>query len=322
MPLRNILSSIGDSEEYKDIISLQIDSPELESMRALADTADYQGIFDLCVELSERGIYDIRLILYSLYSDYQKNGLIYLDENLEDLTNILSRYWELIGPEDRRNKYAKNSLAWLLKQILIDLQTLQLEQSERWSELLDSTSREHIERVIDLAEGLKIHLNARLDDAAAQSFIHLKELMDWLSEFKGLLPMPAHQEAEGDDSVDSVSNIEAPIDAHRLAPLISPQISSGSVHLQLLNQKLALFQEVLSQGDIVKAAVIAMDVNHQLESFDPKKYFPELFSDYFSNMVNHGDEINEIIEMSGSPKWQALVNLYEVDLDKFKDISV
>lgn len=322
MPLKDILLGIDESKEKAALLSLKIDAPELETMRALADSNDYQGISRLCLELSGREIYDIRFLIYALYADYKERGLLRLDESLDDLIDMLMRYWEQIGPVDRRDKYAKNSFAWLLKQIFIDLQTLQLEHGDAWASLLESCSQDLITLIIDRAEGIKVPLNERLEDAAGPSFINLKELIDWLTEFKSLLPTPEPEALVGVDGVDSLSSVEATTSVSQVPALSPSQIPSGSVHLQILNRKLALFQEVLAEGEMVKAAVIAMDVNQLLESFDPKKYFPDLFSSYFTNMVNYGDEINGIIEMSGSPNWQALVNLYEVDLDKFKDIHI
>jgi hypothetical protein len=322
MPLKDILLSIDETQEKDTLFSLQIDAPELETMRALADSNEYQGISQLCMQLSGREIYDIRFLIYALYADFEDRGLLRLDESFDDLIDILKRCWEQIGPADRRDKYAKNSVSWLLKQIFIDLQTLQIEDGESWAGLLESCSQDHMSLIIDRAEGIKAPLNERLEDAAGPSFINLKELIDWLTEFKSLLPTPEPEGLIGDDDVDSLPSVEATTNFSQTPALSSWQISSGSVHLEILNRKLALFQEVLAQGEMVKAAVIAMDVNQLLESFDPKKYFPDLFSSYFTNMVNYGDEINGIIEMSGSPNWQALVNLYEVDLDKFKDIQI
>lgn len=322
MPLQDILSSIHESKEDEALLSLEIDAPELDTMRTLADAADYQGIHELCEVLASRNVFDIRILIYSLYADYQRKGLLGLDEALSYLVEILGPCWENIGPTDRRDKYAKNSFAWLLKQILIDLQTVQLEQGDIWGGLLEVGSRDHVARMIERAEDVKEPLNHRLGDTATPIFIPLKELIEWLKEFMLLFPMPEAEQAAGEDYAASIASTENVAVGHQVPPATFAPILSGSVHLQILNRKLALFEEVLHQGDLVKAAVIAMDVNQLLESFDPKKYFPDLFSNYFSNMVDHSDEINDIIEMSGSPKWQALVNLYEVDLDKFKDIRI
>ena len=317
--IQSLLESIDPDQEVR---SLDFDSPYLEQLRTLSDQGDYSAIAGLCEELAAEGIFDIRLLLMGLYSETREDPLRSLPSTLETLQTLFGEAWGYVGPEDKKAKYAKGSLAWLIKQIRVDLELNQVDQTSLWSEWVGgSLFREDMVPVVSLIDEVKRLIVETIEEESQPALLAFNELVSW---FNGEL-IPALV-SSSDEAESTSSQAEEDVADSRSKAQAAPQSGSrsveGSYHLDLLIRKMDLFRQMVEAGDTLKAAIIAADVNATLEQFDPKKYFPQLFAEFLFVMVNQANRIAEAMDMRDTPQWQVLNELYQIDMDKFNAIDV
>lgn len=314
-----LINLLTDADPDQELKSLDFDSPYLEQLRAFTEQGDYGAIAELCEQLAGEGIFDIRMVLGGLYGEVRVDPLGRLGEGFQFLTLLFGDAWHLIGPEERKSIYAKGSLAWLIKQILVDIETHQLDKTATWKSWIDGgLFREDIARTLADMEKLKAVLASAIADESQPSLLALNDLSGWLKGFQQQLPSVETEDTDLESS-ESEEQVQAPANRNSTPAYSGVQ---GSYHLDILLQKMALFRQLAEEGDVLKAAIIAADVNAILEQFDPKKYFPQLFSDYLYAMVNRSNQIAEAMEMRDTPQWMVLSELYLIDMQKFSEIEV
>lgn len=89
--------------------------------------------------------------------------------------------------------------------------------------------------------------------------------------------------------------------------------------LDSLSRKLKIFEALIEKNDYLKAAIVANDIDHLVENFDPLNYFPKLFAKYFSMFAKHVTALTEQYENKKSLQIKALERLYRTDLEMFLD---
>jgi hypothetical protein len=93
----------------------------------------------------------------------------------------------------------------------------------------------------------------------------------------------------------------------------------GSMHLELLTKKLEIFERLMADEKFPRAALVADDIIAIIENFDPRLYFPKLFSRFFMLLAMHSNEVMQFDEMKESPEWQAMREFFKVDPDAFAE---
>ena len=91
----------------------------------------------------------------------------------------------------------------------------------------------------------------------------------------------------------------------------------GSFHLKHLIRKLEAFDSLVSAEKYSSAALIADDINSIIADFDPKVYFPKLFTRFSLQFAANINELIAFEEHKNSVEWQAMQELYKVDLESF-----
>lgn len=84
-----------------------------------------------------------------------------------------------------------------------------------------------------------------------------------------------------------------------------------------LSRKLKIFEALIEKNDYLKAAVVAMDIDHLIENFDPLNYFPKLFAKYFSLIAKHVAALTDEFDKKDSLQTKSLEKLYRTDLEMF-----
>lgn len=301
-------------DESTPPLGLQIGDPELDSMREMADAEDFEGLLALASELAERGIFDIRAVLYGIYAGMRTGGLLTTEDLFLCLITLLKEKWPGVGPEEKRNAYAKGSFAWLFTCIRVELQRVELEAGEEWSFWLENFRRENLTSLISTVSNLNHAIREVIgDEYAGDANSKLTEIGKWLSELGQKLREPAAADAP-----------EAEVETGNAPTALKPQFGSvgGSVHLEILVQKLALFEQVMEQGDMAKAAVIVADITEIIDQFDPRLYLPSLFSKFFALLTPRINEVYEMMEMRESPQFSSLQSLYRVDMEAFLNLDL
>lgn len=313
--LKDLLLAIDDTSQP---VNLSIGSPELDLMRDLADRNDYTSILELTEELSERGVYDIRLLIYGVYGEFISNKLIGLPELYDTASLIFTAAWHAIGPDQKREIYAKNSLSWLFTQILIDLETVQLESGEEWTHWLTSLTHEDVAFLQNGLSSTVELISDTIGELTSSVGAKVRAICDWIAELAHCIPEPISERVEPDQVLSQELGDALP----SVQPDENTFSFSGSPHLKILLDKIQVFEHVLSNGEMLKAAVIANDINQIMDNFDPRLYFPELFSSYFYHLVGNINPITELMDMRDTPQWIAIHNLYSVDIDRFRDMDI
>jgi hypothetical protein len=146
---------------------------------------------------------------------------------------------------------------------------------------------------------------------------------------------PAEQEETGEDSSEEMedeefedeelehegleeeeeSRPEAP-SAPRTRSIPQPELGHSPAFEQLLH-KLAAFEMLVERQDFSRASMIATDVLHVIDHFDPLVYLPSLFSRFLSDLSAHAGRIEPRMQGSRSLSERALERLYRTDLQAF-----
>ncbi|MCE2983348.1 MAG: hypothetical protein LW832_07265 [Parachlamydia sp.] len=100
---------------------------------------------------------------------------------------------------------------------------------------------------------------------------------------------------------------------------MSQSLQSFIKSLDQLSYKLKVFEELIEKNNYLKAAVVAKDIDHLIENFDPLSYFPKLFAKYFSLFAKHVTALSEQYDKKDSLQVKALEKLYRTDLELFMD---
>lgn len=312
-----LIDQLSSISEDSSPVSLDMGAEEINLMRALVDEGNYKGVWDLSLELAEKNIFDIRILIYGIYYETIDDKLASLLDFYKTVNVLLDTAWHAVGPEVKRDNYAKTSFSWLFKQNLIDLQTHEVEQGSTWQKWLANYTTSDINQIISASEATRSSLSASLADGAGASLEKITELNNWLKDFIKLLPIPEQSVEEAPIKQDETAEVseQAPSSAVGLGV-------TGSVHLDLLVQNMKVFERVIANGDLFKAAIVVTDINATLETFDPKLYFPDVFSQFYTTLVQHVNAITEVMEMQDSPQWTALNHLYHVDKNRFIDVEI
>ena len=315
-----LIEQLSAIDESLEPISLDIGSDELSMMRDMVDAGDYKGIYDLALSLSEKSIFDVRILIYGLYFETVDDKLATLSNLYQSLNVLLDSAWHAVGPEGKRDKYAKTSLAWLFKQILIDLQTQEIEAGAVWQGWMGTYLAEDIQALIQDSESTRHALTTALAEDAGGTLEKITELNNWFKSFIKLLPIPSQSDADAFQEAEPVSEVSS--QPSSMGNTLGGVAATGSVHLDLLVEKMKVFERVIERGDLLKAAIVVADINAALEAFDPKVYFPDIFSQFYLVLVQHINEITEVMDMQDSPQWTVLNHLYQVDKNRFIDVEV
>jgi len=81
------------------------------------------------------------------------------------------------------------------------------------------------------------------------------------------------------------------------------------------------FDRLVEKQQFPKAAIVADDINQIIANFDPRIYFPKIFSRYSLLLALNIADISGFEEYKGSVVWQTMQDLYKVDLESFVSLD-
>jgi hypothetical protein len=106
-------------------------------------------------------------------------------------------------------------------------------------------------------------------------------------------------------------------------PLSDAVLESDTVTLEVtpalraLFEKLDAFEALIERDEHLRAAIVAADVQRELDAFDPRRYFPRLFAAHIARRVERRADLSLHARDRGGDEWNDLEELYRVDLDAF-----
>jgi hypothetical protein len=81
------------------------------------------------------------------------------------------------------------------------------------------------------------------------------------------------------------------------------------------------FERLIEREEFNKAAIVAEDINNIIANFDPRIYFPKIFSRYSLLRALKIADISAFEKYKGSVEWLTMQDLYKVDLDSFVSLD-
>lgn len=100
-------------------------------------------------------------------------------------------------------------------------------------------------------------------------------------------------------------------------PLVPSLVIAPGTELQGLLQELSGFVQLAEKQRYRKAAVLLQHIRQTLQSFEPTRFFPALFSDYLLAMARHAGKLKPHMGEQVDLEQEALRLLCRSDLDRF-----
>jgi hypothetical protein len=311
--------------EVSENPGLETIDPRLSDIATLVMEGNYEEAAAQSDAILKERTYDIRIIGYFLYGHFIEQGVGAMADIYLCLANLLRDNLEAIGPVRNREKHIQTILNWMMKQLIKKLQYEEGKKSNLYEGWISEVSSDQVQEALDAADELRRTLGPVLEDAAGPVFDGLMKVNDWLTAFHRLVyrePEPEHEEETEDWGEEEAE--EKRQEAGRKEPYVSisrldeDEISvEGSYHLKLLIRKLEAFDRLISAEKYSSAALIADDINGIVANFDPKVYFPRLFTRFSLQLAANINELTAFEEHKNSVEWQAMQELYKVDLESF-----
>ena len=270
----------------------------------------------------DEGCLDIRLVMYLFYAQFLEKGLSSLSDLFTQILVLLSENQEKISPLNMREKHTQNSLIWFFSTL-----GKKLRRSERlfkenrpdafWTESVTALTPETLEELKQKTTLLHDYFS---NDWGEHPILHhLLFLKKWISEFNPVPEKPLFSPPPSEDIAEEIIELPSKEEpsAEESPPSSIEKNLSQSFALKSLSKKLETFEHLITKRDFTKAALVAKDIKHLIETFNPTSYFPKLFTNYLSLTAKHISTLSEEWENADSLTWNSLEQLYHADLDAF-----
>ena len=339
---------------------MSLSDPRFSEMVTLIQNGDYPKATALARSIISDDIFDIRIICYFLFGVFVEHGTVALPDIIAAIKGICTENWEATGPLKNKKKQVTNSLKWFFRQMLKTMTYEEKKQSSQWTHWQESTDSDTVQQALDLCDELQKIIPEVPGDEDSQLFDGLSKMKSWLNTLYKLVykePEPeveveveteteseVESDADADDDAEDESAIsdDALDDSQKDSPHVSSSvfshtgegwekdgvpphgvaISSKSLYLIELLKKINAFENLIKKKKFAQASLVAFDINAILDDFDPKRYFPELFSRYSLLYTVHIKEIITNREYTQTDEWNALQELYKVDIDEFTQLDL
>ncbi len=319
--------------EVSENPGLETTDPRFSDIATLVQEGNYEEAAAGAEAILAEKIYDIRIIGYFFYGHFVERGIPALADIYLCLVDILNDNLEAIGPVKNRVKHLQTILNWLIKQVTKQLLYEEEKKSGLFEEWTTSVTTDQVEEVLDASDKLRRSLGPILEDAAGPVFDGLTKINDWLKAFQRLIYRAPEPEAAQEEQVEEEPPEGAIFDQEprqqEKRRFMAPGLEAGedassiegSYHLKLLMRKLDAFDYLISEAKYANAAVVADDINTIIASFDPRIYFPKLFTRFALLSAAHVNELTSYAEYKESPAWTSLQELYKIDMDSFIEFN-
>lgn len=313
---------LNETLEVTENPGLETIDPRFGDITTLVENGEYLGAAAQAQEILEEGVYDIRITGYLLYGHFLEEGVGTLPSIFECLTHLLTENWEAMGPVKNRERHAQTSINWFLRQLFKKLQYEEGKESDNYQHWTAEVSSDDVQEALDASEAFQKALGMTLEDKAGPVLDGLAKVNDWLKAFQRLVyrepePEPEEEPEEALEPEAGTGESGQMVTSFSDLTFDAAAMAEGSYHLRLLQKKMEAFERLVEKEQFPKAAVAADDINQIIANFDPRIYFPKLFSRYSLLMALNIGELTAFDGYKGSVEWQTLQDLYKVDLDSF-----
>jgi hypothetical protein len=334
------------------MIDLAVEDSSVHRVSQLAHRGEVLEAARQAEALLADRVYDMRIIGYFLFGVFLERGINYLPDLLRRVRDLLGDDFSALGPNRKKMRVVDAVLLWLFQSIDARIRFHAEFRDETWQAWLAASKPSLSMSISDAAAEVQIAANARLDDP--QCIAALARVQRWASSDLGRALTRQSRPAAATTSWHSEPSVELAPEESGAAPIgpVAPhaarstrttlvgtgqaaspsrapsiealgeatgEVVGGSPAMAALQAKMRNFEILVGRGDHAKAAIVANDIRHSIEHFDPVVYLPQLFADYFKALHRAMAEITPHWKNSDSPSWHALEQLYRIDPDAFLD---
>jgi hypothetical protein len=333
---------------------------------------DYIQVITQCEMMFEQNVFDVRFVVYYLYSVWVTPPRTPLYEVFESLNSLFAQGQDIWfplscdvseGKVEPENSILSQCLSLLIKKveqrirqydeeleqfddccdlIVDELDSLLLYLVNQWE--LDQLvykinqlkkcyfvrEREPELVAIELGDAVQICTPESSVDIEVEVDVEVDEVnidSEMMVEFDGTKEF--NQEDPLDEEQYTASDFNQP-----LPKLVSQdENTQGSEYLfskkggvsELLDGlilKTQLFEQLIQQGELLKAAVVADDIQNAIENFNPLDYLPLLFRRYAELRALNLPLLSQHNDYQTTPHWQALKDYYAIDMKGFTELEL
>jgi hypothetical protein len=291
--------------------SLASVDPAIAEMSTLADREQLPELAARIEALFDEGIYDIRAISYYLWISWRTKGFPTLADVFATLTILATTNLASVGPAERREAHFAKRITWLSQKVNDLVQYHEAKRTAEWKAWQATTTPEDLEAVLAALRELDAALANGLTPARQALMVLAPRLQSLRDSFSRPVDAAVSGESAGVESV------------RQSAPSQPPLVRSGRAEVGVsaayfdLVEKLEAFRTLIEKRELLKASIVADDLMHTIENFDPRTYFPEMFADFSEKLSRHIDELSPPWAERDTMSWKAMVQFYRVDLRRF-----
>ncbi|HEX8821095.1 MAG TPA: type VI secretion system protein IglI family protein [Archangium sp.] len=300
--------------------NLESADERLEKVNALVARSEYVDAARAAESVLRQGLYDVRLVGPYLLGLFIEGGLEAMPVVFHSLSKTLLLNWPSFGPLERKDVFADGGLRWFLKVLNRHLEHHERLKDETWKRWSLASNREPLEQALTLSEEIFAAFGRVMPRNGCEA--PFRRLCQWMEGHLQTLPTPAplnepEPEPEEEPEEEDSRARSRPVEAPRSAPASAGPSIPVSPALAQLMRKLAAFDTLVERQDFHRASVVAADVLHVVEHFDPRVYLPALFSRFFAGLSTNAEQVESLLQSTETLSFRSLDQLYRVDLDTF-----
>ncbi len=287
--------------------------PRLSDIATMVQEGDFQRAALQSKEILDEKIYDVRIIGYYLYGHFTEGGLAAVEEIFTCLTEILNKNMAALGPARNRDKHIKNTLSWLFKTISNNLVYETEKRTGVYVQWQESITPEQVQEILE--SGRRLQETIAMLEVSSDVTDALTKIMEWLQVFQNVVHQEQTQEEQQEDMAEEAAPQREP--KKILSDDYAAEGIEGSYHMKLLMRKLDAFDRLIQADKLALAAIVADDINNLIANFDPKLYFPGLFTRFYMQFAKNVNQLINYVQFKNSAAWMALKELYKADIESF-----
>ncbi|MEQ8214941.1 MAG: type VI secretion system protein IglI family protein, partial [Smithellaceae bacterium] len=142
-------------------------------------------------------------------------------------------------------------------------------------------------------------------------------ILEWVQVFQNVV----HQEQNRDEEEQQLEVAKETVPQKEAVKTLNDNFTiegiEGSYHMKLLMRKLDAFDRLVEADKLALAAIVADDINNSISNFDPKLYFPGLFTRFYVQFAKNLNSLISYVQFKNSAAWATLQELYKVDIESF-----
>lgn len=150
----------------------------LEEISQLSLDGEYLLAADRCRQLLEGGHYDARLIGYFLFGVYLERGAQALPSILAAVRMCLTKSFEALTPQAKREVFLDSALQWLFSSLLKQIERAEQQQDATWQALVEVKNLESVKAMrAELTQLAELAAKLVKRPRAVQPIAHLEQTL-------------------------------------------------------------------------------------------------------------------------------------------------